>query len=161
MTGVMRVLVHHGRRVPAELARCGVLLPLLCASLAAQAGEGLGASPEARLASADRRIAEVETLLVAAHFKTALGVAQETRGLLDAAAGAPGVGQRRARLEVLEATAEIALGRRDAARRSLERALRADPALELDEREVSPKLLSVWREVRREASPPVPAEGAP
>jgi len=146
-----------------------VLLPLVCASVAAQAsasevyqrGSAETARPRpeavaaaesqgatARLAQVDRELAEIDGLLATAHFHTALAVVPATRDLLDRVAGHPQLGARRARLETQAATAQVALGRRAQARRSLERALRADPDLALDERQASPKVLELLREAR-------------
>lgn len=131
---------------------CAVL-PLACAS-AAQAGEAA-----ARLADLDRRLAQIDASLAEAHFQTAAALTESTREQMDALAadGLP-VAARRARLELLGATAEVALGRRAQAREHLVRALRADPALALDESRVSPKLLQLLPEARRRAAR---AEGAP
>jgi Tfp pilus assembly protein PilF len=63
---------------------------------------------------------------------------------------------RRTQLEVLSATAQIALGHHDAARESFERALAADPDFELDARSTSPKIRSVFDTVRREPGSPKP-----
>ena len=49
----------------------------------------------------------------------------------------------------MAATAAVALGRRMPARRSMLRALQADPELDLDAREASPKLLELLQETRR------------
>jgi hypothetical protein len=102
-----------------------------------------------RLARVDQELAEIDALLATAHFRTALAVAEPTRGLLAGFGEHPRLGGRRARLEMMAATAEIALGRRDRARQSMIRALRADPTLILDEREASPKVLELLREARR------------
>jgi hypothetical protein len=104
--------------------------------------------PDPRLAALDRRIDEVDRLLGRAQFHTALGLARNTLERLDAGGEAPHPDRRRARLEVLAATAEVALGRRDAARESLGRALQADPALALDRDRVSPKVLKLLQEAR-------------
>jgi hypothetical protein len=152
-----------------------VFLPLACALVAAQASAsaayargsaepgrprpeaaatassagGEGESATVRLARVDQELAEIDGLLATAHFHTALAVAGATRDLLDLFGGDPQLGARRARLEVMAATAEVALGQRAAARRSMLRALRAAPDLALDERDVSPKLLQLLREARR------------
>ena len=55
---------------------------------------------------------------------------------------------QRAQLEVLAATAEIALGQEEAARESLERALRAEAGLSLDPAVHSPKLIHLLESVR-------------
>ena len=96
----------------------------------------------------DQELAGIDRLLATAHFHTALAVAGATRDLLDRFGEDPQLGVRRARLEVMAATAEVALGQRTPARRSMMRALRAVPDLVLDEREASPKLLELLREAR-------------
>ena len=58
----------------------------------------------------------------------------------------------------MAATAELALGKRKSARRSMDRALRADPGLRLDETQVSPKVVALLRDARRRAGL---AEAAP
>jgi hypothetical protein len=105
----------------------------------------------------DQELAEIDTLLATAHFHAALAVARATRDLLDRVGEHPQRGPRQARLEVMAATAEIALGRRMPARRSMLRALRAAPDLDLDEREASPKLLELLREARRRMNSAEPA----
>ena len=151
-----------------------VFLPLACALAAAQASASAAhphgsAEPDrprpeaapaprpataedagatAALARVDQELGEIDTLLATAHFHTALAVAQATRDLLDRIGEHPQRGARQARLEVMAATAEVALGRRMPAQRSMLRALRADPNLDLDEREASPKLLELLREAR-------------
>ena len=79
----------------------------------------------------------------AAHFEQALASANEARDRFDAqnsAANDPGY----VRLEIASATAYVALGQNDAALESLERALIADPDLELDPALTSPKVLAVF-----------------
>ena len=85
-----------------------------------------------------------EAALRAAHFEQALARAREVRDRIDAQNGTandPG----RVRLEIASATAYVALGQNDAALESLERALIADPNLELDPALISPKVLAVFR----------------
>ena len=92
-----------------------------------------------------------EAELRAAHFEQALASASEARDRIDArndAADNPG----RVRLEVASATAYVALGQNDAALESLERALIADPDLELDPALTSPKVLAVFRAAGRGAA---------
>jgi hypothetical protein len=152
-----------------------VLLPLACTLVAAQASasaayargsaepdrprpEAAAATPSAGgegedatawLAQVDQELADIDRLLATAHFHTALAVVGATRDLLDRLGGDPQLGARRARLEVMAATAEVALGERTPARRSMARALQAAPDLTLDERDASPKLLELLREARR------------
>ena len=127
-------------------AWCAVL-PLACASAAA-AGE---LAPS--LAEVDRRIGQIEAALAAAHFRSALELTRGAAALLDPLTPATeGVAPRRARHELLTATAEVARGRRTQARDHLARALRADPSLELSERDTSPRLLALLPEARRLAA---------
>jgi hypothetical protein len=122
------------------------VLPLACASAAA-------AQPTpAPLTEIDRRIEQIEEALAEAHFRSALGLTRSALSLLDPHESKEAVALRRARLEVLAATAEVARGRKHQARDHLVRALRADPSLVLDERETSPRLLALLPEARRLAA---------
>ena len=100
------------------------------------------------LVQLDRELAEIDVLLATAHFHTVLALASKSRGQLDTFGPGAGLAARRVRLEVMAATAEIALGRREQARRSLQRALGVDARLVLDEQATSPKILSLLRELR-------------
>ena len=113
----------------------------------------------ADLTDADRVLAEAEALLETAHFHTALGVLSSGREWLEAAAPCADCPARAARLEVLTATAEVALGETVRARASMRRALEATPELELDEEATSPKLVRLWREVRPELTRIRPGDG--
>jgi len=91
-----------------------------------------------------------EAELRAARFEQALASTGEARARIDArndAADNPD----RVRLEIASATAYVALGQNDAALESFERALAADPNLELDAALTSPKVLAVFRAARRHA----------
>lgn len=112
---------------------------------------GARRSPE-RLAALDRELDGIATVLRAAHFRTTLALADDARELFDAAAPGSALARRRARLEVMAATAELALGHRGRARQALERASRADPRLALDETTTSPRIVSLWRSVREGAA---------
>jgi LysM repeat protein len=93
-----------------------------------------------------------EADLRAAHFERSLASAATARDRIDArnrTADDPD----RVRLELASATAYVALGQNDAALASLERALIADPDLELDAALTSPKLLTVFRVARGRAVP--------
>src|SRR5215468_975579 len=82
-------------------AWCAVL-PLACASAAAA---GDLAPP---LAEVDLRIGQIEAALAAAHFRSALGLTRGAAALLDPLGpSADGVAPRRARIELLTATAEV------------------------------------------------------
>jgi hypothetical protein len=123
------------------------VLPLACAS-AASAWQS--APP---LAEIDRRIEQIEGALAEAHFGTAQGLTRSALALLEHhAPDAIGVAPRRARLEVLAATAEVARGRNRQARDHLARALHADPSLALDLQGTSPRLLALLPAARRLAA---------
>jgi LysM repeat protein len=114
---------------------------------------------EDKLDAEDPEVVEIASLLGrceaelrAAHFEQALASAGEARDRIDArnaAADVPG----RVRLEIASATAYVALGQNDAALESLERALIADPSLELDPVLTSPKVLAVFRVARGRVIP--------
>ncbi len=89
----------------------------------------------------------------AARFEQALESAAEVREQFDARSSAAD-SQSRVRLEIASATAYVALGRTDAALESLQRALIADPDLELDPALTSPKVLAVFRAARSRVSSP-------
>jgi hypothetical protein len=100
------------------------------------------------LRSADRALAKVEALVQGAHFDEAVALQRRARAALEPLGATPLGRDRRARLEVLIGTAHVALGRRDLALESFERALAADPTLELDRARTSPKVMRVFDEVR-------------
>jgi len=114
---------------------------------------------EEKVGAEDSEAAEIAALLDhceaelrAAHFERALARAGEARDRIEARNGTaddPG----RVRLEIASATAYVALGQNDAALESLERALIANPDLELDPALTSPKVLAVFRVARGRAAP--------
>jgi tetratricopeptide (TPR) repeat protein len=113
--------------------------------------EGIERVPESSaspLLDATEQIAAAEKALREARFELAVEWAERGRRLLEREGPAREVPGQRAQLEVLAATAEIALGQEEAARESLERALRAQPELNLDSALYSPKLVRLFEEVR-------------
>jgi len=98
---------------------------------------------------------EGEASLGAAHFEEALGHTAAARRELDAAGASSEERALRARLEVLAAVAQVALGDDEAARQSFGRALEAQPGLELDPMRTSPKVMRALEGARAiaEASP--------
>jgi LysM repeat protein len=90
-----------------------------------------------------------EAELRAAHFEQALAEARDRIDARNDTADDPD----HVRLEIASATAYVALGQNDAALESLERALTADPDLELDPALTSPKVLAVFRAARGRATP--------
>lgn len=99
----------------------------------------------------DAALDRAEQLLRDARFADARSELRRLRPRLAAGGGR----EQRVRLEVLEATTLLAFGDEPAARTSLERALRADPQLELDARSTPRKVQRAFDAVRagREASP--------
>jgi hypothetical protein len=95
-------------------------------------------------------VGALEGQVRAAQFEQALAKAPALRARL---ARAPAGGTRTsliAQAEVLIATAELALGRADAADASLRRALAVDPTLELDPASTPPKVLRALAAARGE-----------
>ncbi|MCZ6463772.1 MAG: hypothetical protein O7A09_05500 [Proteobacteria bacterium] len=108
------------------------------------------AEPDPRLADVDRELDEIEDLVRDAHFRSALSVASSTRALLDELEPGAAVDTLRVRLEVLSATALIALGRTSDARVRLAHAVRANPELQLDEQTTSPKVIRALDSLREQ-----------
>jgi hypothetical protein len=106
------------------------------------------AAPAPSSAAADALVAETAANVRAARFDAALSSAERARHELTGLQRqqrAP----RTAQLEILAATAELALGHDGAAHASLQRALEADPSLKLDP-ETSPKVRRALEAVRQE-----------
>ncbi|MDJ0848686.1 MAG: hypothetical protein QNK04_09935 [Myxococcota bacterium] len=139
---------------------CQAAIAALACSLASATGaaEPPGSGARAELARVDGELAEIEALLAAAYFRTALSLVEATRELLPG--NAPPVRARRARLEVMAATGELALGRSRQAHASMRRALEADPALALDEVHTSPRVIALLREARAGVETPEVARGS-
>ena len=91
--------------------------------------------------------------LNAAQFQAALDTTEAALARFDSRPPTPEAEAQRARLEVVAASAHLAFGREDAARASLERALWAEPDLELDPAASSPNLLRIFRELGADDSP--------
>ena len=104
----------------------------------------------------DLKLGAAEAQVRGARFQQALRTADQIRPQLASIDAAPGGILRRTQLEVLSATAQIALGRNQAARESFQRALAADPELELDAGSTSPKIRRVFETVRDESGSPEP-----
>jgi hypothetical protein len=136
---------------PAEPAPAAEPQPSLPPALAAEpipppAVEAIPPPPPAPLpAPAVEALAETERALFEARFEDALAWAARGRAAFTSAPSAP---RERARLEVLAATAALALGREEEARRAAGAALAAEPGLELDPVRHSPKVVSLFESVR-------------
>jgi hypothetical protein len=98
----------------------------------------------------ERLIERSENQLRDARFEAALESANTARALLDASPSRSQT-ESRVRIEIVSATAAVALGDDAAARSSLERALQANSDLTLDPALVSPKVLRVLRAARQHA----------
>jgi hypothetical protein len=108
------------------------------------------AEPGPLSAGASTEIAAAQDALRLARFELALEWVARGKEVLEAGTPLQEQANQRAQLEVLAATAQIALGQEAAARESLVRALRAQPALRLDPALHSPKLVQLLDLVRRE-----------
>ena len=109
----------------------------------------------ASLRRIERWLVEAEAQVTAARFEEALATAAKARAGLEAFPPGRDLSPRRLRLELIEATAEAARGRDDAARACFARVLALDPAFALDARTTSPKLMRLLDAARAEtgASP--------
>ena len=76
--------------------------------------------------------------------------ADEARRLLESLPGDEASRALKTRVEVLSATAQVALGDEDAARKSFTRALASDPELQLDPMITSPKVMQALNDARGE-----------
>jgi hypothetical protein len=104
--------------------------------------------PPLDLEPVDRALAQAESELGEARFARAIEITEQTRRELADAADSEGLRERRARLEVIAATALVALGRSEDASESAARALRADPALVLDPNRTPPKIRRLFAQER-------------
>jgi hypothetical protein len=99
----------------------------------------------------DAQIRAAAEHLDQALFQQAADLSDLARARLARLASAPPVRARRVRIELLGATARLALGREGDARRCLERALREDPDLAVDPAVSPPKLQRLLEEARASA----------
>jgi hypothetical protein len=152
--GAQVIELEEGEELPAPAGGwsgdLGEPIRVVVARTPARERSGEGARDDfrpARLQAMDP-IDAAEEALRGARFQLALEWVEQGRRLVETEEPAWERPRKRARLEVLAATAEIALGREEAARASLERALRAQPDLRLDPARHSPKLIRLFEEVR-------------
>lgn len=161
LAGVLRapaVQVHRPplRDEPFETGLIGEAF----ASLSAPIGVQVDRSEERREEAAAARLRElrqalevVEGQVRGARFDEALGASRALRTRLESAPRGSVRTDLLVRTEVLAATSELALGRRAEAVTSLERALAANPALELDPTTTSPKVMRALEAARAGATP--------
>ena len=119
---------------------------------------------DATRALLDSRLHAADALLRSARFEEALSKTESARAPLAELESRPAANtdtrEQRVRLELLAATACIALGRNNDAEQSFERALQADANLQLDPARVSPKVVLRFDQTRlRLASAPTRGAG--
>ena len=113
------------------------------------AGDPAHASEAARtLSGLERAVGTVEEMVAEAHFRRAIRTAEAAREWADEVPRSKASKRARARLEVLLATARVAIGDRAGARASMGRAVYVWPLLQLGESDTSPRVLELYREVR-------------
>jgi hypothetical protein len=108
-----------------------------------------GAEQRELLRNVDRALDDIQRMIADAYFRTALGIADTKRDRLNELGLRRGLALRRARLEVLAATAEVALDQHVQALESMRRALEANPSLILDEQRTPPKVCALLLEARK------------
>ena len=133
--------------------RSRIAAAVVSVGLAGAASPSPSAEPAVRLDTLESIVDAVEQLVREARFHTAIGVARTAQGWSEAANDTPQLRAPYARLEVLAATAHVALEQHERARDRLRRALALDPDLSLDEQNTSPKLLEVLRTIQPAAAP--------
>jgi len=106
------------------------------------------AQRERILADIEARLGEADALLRQAQFEAALAEARDVRARLDRMRRGPDLRALRVRLELLAATAQIALGDDEGASESLVRAVGLQPDLALDPRHTSPKVMRALEAAR-------------
>ncbi len=109
---------------------------------------GTHTTPCAELVAIDDALAEVEALIRHARFDQALESIAGQAAAVDRLDVSGASRSRRIRIEVLRATAALALGHETLAHRSLVRVLDVDPSFELDPL-TSPKIREALEEARR------------
>jgi hypothetical protein len=107
------------------------------------------AEPKVDLTGVDALLREAQDVLIEARFRDVIDSTDLLRTQLRSMGTSQDVMSRRARIEIMAATAQIALGRAADAAQSFARALEADPNLELSEG-TPPKIRRMLEEVRSE-----------
>jgi len=100
------------------------------------------------LAAVDAELLDGELRLWQARFEAALEAAVRARQRLDRMRSGADLRQPRVRLELLSATAQLALGDEQAAHESLMRAIESQPDLVLDPAKTSPKVIRALEAAR-------------
>ncbi len=153
LAGVLRsrtVRVHRPPLVDAAVATpAGDPWDALDAPLGVRARSATVASaPAADWGALRSEVATLEQQVRAARFDEALATAPTVRSRLSRAPAGRARAELISQAEVLTATAELAVGRGEAAQASLRRALAADPELALDPTTTSPKVLRALESAR-------------
>jgi hypothetical protein len=147
LAGVLRVravTVHRPELVDQAPVRAGDAWAALDAPLGLaehRPGAPREALPQGELRALRSAVRDLEARVRTAQFEQAIAGAPALRKRLERAPAGETRTSLIAQSEVLVATAELALGRADAAAKSLRRALAADPALALDPATTPPKVL--------------------
>jgi LysM repeat protein len=132
-------------RIPANAVRTEVPAPQRATHEPTSAAV---AAPRPPQNQTDEELAAARTAFDAAEFESALAWADRARQSVRASSQDPADLRRLAQAHLVRGMAEVALGRDGAARASFGQALDLDRTIDLDPHETSPKVLSVFREVR-------------
>jgi hypothetical protein len=111
----------------------------------------VGAGGPVAVARGGQALSEAQQALRQARFEEALALVERARRQLPAEAG---LRETRVSLEIVAATASLALGREGDARASFGRALEEAPNLELDPAVHSPKVYRLFQSVREAREKP-------
>jgi hypothetical protein len=111
---------------------------------------GTRSTPCSELGRVDEGLARIEERILAARFRDALELAEPARARVRALDASAASQARRIRLEVLCATASVALGRDDDAREGFARVLALEPAFRLDPLRTPPKVQRALEAARGE-----------
>jgi len=135
------------REAPSVATAPPVAAPNIASPPPAESGPG-PSTPAAAGSDADEALSSAEHAFEDAHFEEALDWTERAQEALPPSSANAADQQRLARVHLVRGMTEVALGRDAEARQSFGRALALDGGIELDPAEVSPKVLSVFREVR-------------
>jgi LysM repeat protein len=112
------------------------------------AGPPAVAAPSPAKSEADDALAAARSAFDQAEFESAIAWADRAQRSVPASSQDPADRRRLANAQLVRGMAEVALGREPDARTSFARALELDDTIDLDPGQTSPKVLSVFREVR-------------
>jgi hypothetical protein len=113
---------------------------------------GTRSTPCSELERVDAGLARIEERIATAHFREALALAESARARMRALDASAPSRARRVRLEVLCATAAVALGRDGDARAGFARVLALEPEFRLDPLRTAPKVQRAFEAARSGAA---------